>query len=545
MEYLDGAGLKEIIMACTAYLDAQKSDVDALNVFPVPDGDTGTNMSLTMQAAAREVQRASGSTVGEVADALATGSLMGARGNSGVILSQFYRGMARKLAGRTVAGNSDLALALQEGVNTAYRAVMRPVEGTILTVAKEAARKAMECSADTANPEEFLAAVLAAAQAALARTPELLPVLRQAGVVDAGGKGFVVLLEGAVRFLRGEAQIGPPAPAETKIAGQSSAKTDLIYPYCTELLLRGGRAAGAEEKVKRFLQQLGDSLLVVGAGDVLKVHVHTDDPGAVLSFCRQWGEMRDIKIDNMRYQHRSVHPELVAAPGGAPQPGGEEECRPGAGVVAVVMGDGLAELFASLGVHAVVPGGQTMNPSTEDLAKAAISLAADRVIILPNNGNIIMAAEQVKELTGQEIHVVPTRSIPEGVAAMVAFDSGLPAAEAAAGMARAAKEVKTGEVTYAVRDSQYCGGAVREGDIIGLRNREIKSVGSSPEHVAAALFEEMVDEETSLLTLYYGADVKKEALDELVHRLEVAYPECGVEAYRGGQPLYYYFLSVE
>jgi len=543
MEKLDGAKLKEMIMACTAYLDTLKNDVDALNVFPVPDGDTGTNMSLTMQAAAREVQRTGDSTIGEVAEALATGSLMGARGNSGVILSQLYRGIARKLSGKTVAGTTELAEALQEGVNTAYRAVMRPVEGTILTVAKEAARAAAEAAADTDELAEFLARLLAAAQVALARTPELLPVLRQAGVVDAGGKGFVLLLEGAVRFLQGEALPASSLSVPTRAAGRPVTETDLDYPYCTELLLHGGRAAGAEEKVKRYLQQIGDSLLVVGAGDVLKVHVHTDDPGAVLSFCRQWGEMRDIKIDNMRYQHRSLHGEPPAAPDEAGQ--AKADKAPAIGVVAVAAGDGLAEMFKSLGVHAVVRGGQTMNPSTEDLAKAAKGLASDQVIILPNNGNIILAAEQVKELTEQEIHVVPTRSIPEGVAAMVAFDAGLTAPAAAAGMTRAAQGVKAGEVTYAVRDSQYDGGMVRAGDIIGLWQREIKAVGTSPEQVAEALFARMIDADASLLTLYYGAEADAAAVEQLVRRLESTYPQCGVEAYNGGQPLYYYFLSVE
>ncbi|MGI5840426.1 MAG: DAK2 domain-containing protein [bacterium] len=542
MEYLDGAGLKEMIMAGAACLERQKSGVDALNVFPVPDGDTGTNMSLTMQAAVREMQRSNGQTVREVAEALATGSLMGARGNSGVILSQIFRGIARRLAGRTDATTVDLAEALQEGANTAYRAVMRPVEGTILTVAKEAARRATEIASVTPDPADFIAAVLTAAQAALARTPDLLPVLRQAGVVDAGGKGFVLILEGARRYLQGEEMLsGENAPAGEQTAVPVIPPAELVYPYCTELLLRGESAVGAEAAVRRCLQEMGDSLLVAGAGDILKVHVHTDDPGAVLSYCRQWGEMRDIKIDNMRYQHRSMHGETAVTGTAGPV----AKRRRGVGVVAVSVGEGLTELFASLGVHTVVQGGQTMNPSTEELAKAARELATEQVIILPNNGNIIMAAGQVKELTEQEIHVVPTRSIPEGIAAMVAFDAGAKGEEAAAAMARAAQVVKTGEVTYAVRDSQYSGGTVREGDIIGLRNREIKAVGTVPEAVAAALFAQMVDAESSLLTLYTGADVAEDALAELVIRLETAYPQCSIETYRGGQPLYYYFLSVE
>ncbi len=548
MEYLDGAKLKGLIAAGADYLDANRKTVDALNVFPVPDGDTGTNMALTMLAASREVQKVSGTSLTAITGAMATGSLMGARGNSGVILSQIFRGMARKMAGKEVLSTTDLAEALQEGVNTAYRAVMKPVEGTILTVARESAQTALQVSRQQTDLILFLRAVHAQAQQTLERTPSLLPVLKQAGVVDAGGKGFVYILEGALRFLQGQSadqtSVEPIRTAEPAVRVDQVEASDLEHPYCTELLLTAAVPGLSEDIVRERLSRFGDSLLVVGSGELLKIHVHTADPGGVLSYCRELGEMRDIKIDNMRYQHRSLHQEDTAAAEAVPDaPAGP--AAPDYGIVAVVMGDGLAEIYTSLGADRIVQGGQTMNPSTQDLAQAAEGLAAGRVIILPNNGNIIMAAEQVKELSDKEITVVPTRSVPEGIAALLAFEPEATGPENRAKMERAAQTVQTGEVTYAVRETRSGEITVREGDIIGLWNREIRACGQTPAIVAADLVRQMVSDEASLITLYYGSDVPAGAAEELAAGLTAEHSHCGVEVYAGGQPLYYYLISVE
>lgn len=557
MDAINGLAFKNMLLAAARHLDQQRDRVNALNVFPVPDGDTGTNMSLTLNAAIKELEQANGVEIRRFAALLTRGSLMGARGNSGVILSQFFRGFSDGLAHvETEITGEDLAHALATASQTTYRAVMKPVEGTMLTVGRVAAEYATEASAAGAGALEVLQAALEGARAALADTPNILPVLKQAGVVDAGGQGLVYILEG---FLTGVTAAPEEleqllAQANRQPEGAAAPKLEqevTVNRYCTEFIILGNGIDALA--VRRELEGKGDSLLVVSDADVVKVHIHTDHPGEVLEFCGKLGELTEIAIDNMRLQNQefasheeshhldySVGNNVIEFPNSAvpadPKP---------LGVVAVVPGEGLAEIFRSLGVDYVVPGGQTMNPSTEDLVKAVSSVNAEQVIILPNNKNVIFSAQQARELAEKPVAVVPTRSVPQGITALMYYVAEDSLEDNLAAMEEAMREVKTGEVTYAVRSTVAGDLHIEERDIIGLAEGKIAVVGSSPTEVARDLLKKMVDENSSVISIYYGADLNAETAQELNELIRAEFPDCEVEVYHGGQPLYYYIVSVE
>ncbi|MBO8167830.1 MAG: DAK2 domain-containing protein [Thermoanaerobacteraceae bacterium] len=517
------------------YLMQNKAAVDALNVFPVPDGDTGTNMSLTMQAAVKEINPGE-MTIAQVAQAVANGSLMGARGNSGVILSQLFRGFAQGLenAGSHISAEQ-LAAALQNAVDTAYKAVMRPVEGTILSVARACAAGAKEALQQGKDSLEVMEAALQYGETALAKTPEQLAVLKEAGVVDAGGQGLLFIMKGGIKALKGEA-VETLTAEEVKVVEREQPATQepasIKYQYCTEFILKGSNLNGPAFRTS--LESLGDSLLVVGTENMLKVHIHTNNPGTVLEKAVAQGTLHDIKIDNMAEQHRTKLEQEIKSQAGKEL-----------GVVAVAVGHGLSRLFTNLGADQIVSGGQTMNPSTEDLVAAINSVPADKVIVLPNNKNIIMAAQQAQNLVDKEVAVIPSKTFPQGIAAMLAFNAEASLAENGAAMNEAMDLVVSGEVTYAVRDSSVNGLKISEGDILGIKDGEIEVVGTEVQQVVIELLEKMADEDAELLTLYYGQDVTAEEAGELRKKIEQQFPDLETEVYAGGQPVYYYIISLE
>ena len=510
-----------------SFLAANKELVDALNVFPVPDGDTGTNMSLTMNSAVRDL--ADAGTTAEVAEAVSGGALMGARGNSGVILSQLFRGFAQGVGDKKQLNALDLAASWHKGVELAYKSVMKPVEGTILTVSKAFAAGAAQQAKDSSDIFQVLDYALTQGQIALDNTPNQLLVLRQAGVVDAGGQGFLMIMEGGLKALRGEIieTIQPQTAKKAETTAVSLA--DIPFQYCTEMIIKGEHLS--IEAIKRFLADKGDSLLVVGTEQLVKIHLHTNHPGEVLEHALSCGTLHDVKIENMKEQHRETG--LSAEP--------EVNCA----VVAVAAGEGMASIFTSLGVAKIISGGQTMNPSAEELVTAVQGLSAKQVLILPNNSNIILTAEQAKTLADRPVAVVPSKSLSQGLAAMLAFEAPQSLEENAARMTQALAHVKTGEVTYAVRDSSYDGMMIKEHDILGLFDGAIKTTGQDVETVVMALAGMMVTPADELITLFYGYDVKPEQAESLAAQLRDAFPKADVEVHFGGQPLYYYLISVE
>jgi hypothetical protein len=533
---LNADELRYMLMAGASALGRHKDEVNSLNVFPVPDGDTGTNMNLTVEAANREMAKHQSPTIGEIADSLSMGSLMGARGNSGVILSQIFRGLAKGLSDAESITPPILAAALQLGAETAYKAVIKPVEGTILTVAKSAAKAAAKASrAEDLNT--MMEQVLEEAQTTLDLTPEYLPVLKQAGVVDAGGKGLCYIFEGWIDFLQGRSIVDSPVSTrETPVRVEEIDKVDLKFSYCTEFLVTGDDLR--EDIFRRELGKHGDSLVVVGTSGLIKVHVHTNNPGLVLDFALSQGkELQDIKIDNMRYQHREVLPAQVT-----PAPA-EAKLN---GVVTVATGEGLEEIFKSMGADYVVRGGQTMNPSTEDFLTAIKEINAKRILILPNNKNILMAAKQAAEVADKPVVVIPTKTIPQGLTALLNYSSdeeNLAHLEDA--MQEGLRKVKTGQVTFAVRDSVYDGQPIAEGNILGIADGEIVTVTEDIEDTTVNLVAKMVDEESELITLFYGEDLVLEAAEKIAHSLEEQYPDYEVELHSGGQPLYYLIIAIE
>lgn len=533
---LNAEELRSMLMAGAAVLGRHKEEVNSLNVFPVPDGDTGTNMNLTVEAANREMAKKSGATIKDIAEALSLGSLMGARGNSGVILSQIFRGLARGLAEAESITPSVFAAALQLGVDTAYKAVIKPVEGTILTVVKGAAREAAK-HARAEDVNIFMEQVLKAAQATLARTPEQLPVLKQAGVVDAGGKGLCYIFEGWLDYLEGRKVVAVEAEVGIEpVTAQAIDATDLEYSYCTEFLVQGNNLD--EQVFRRELSEHGDSLVVVGAAGLIKVHIHTNNPGLVLDFALSQGrELQDIKIDNMRYQHRET---LIS-----PEPSVVEPPKLN-GVVTVAAGAGMEEIFASIGADYIVPGGQTMNPSTEDFLRAIEEANAERIIILPNNKNILMAAEQAAEVATKPTVVIPTATIPQGLTALLNYsaeEQDLERLQAA--MVEGLSRVKTGQVTYAVRDSVFDGRPIAEGSILGLADGKIAVVTQSIAETTLSLVAAMADDDTDLITLFYGEDIASEAAEKIAADLKTEYPEREIELHPGGQPVYYFIIAIE
>mgnify|MGYP000943458805 CR=1 FL=1 len=539
MQKIQADLFKQMLLMGAHNLERNRAAVDALNVFPVPDGDTGTNMNLTLQAVVKAITQVTEPHVGKLAAASATGSLMGARGNSGVILSQLFRGFGRHLQDMPEITALDLVQALVVGTETVYKAVRKPVEGTILTVMRESSQAATKAATKQNELVPTLRVLVEQAEATLAKTPQMLPVLKQAGVVDAGGQGLLCIFKGWLAAAQGEAiaeLIPAPAAEPALVAEPTLASAEEIeFGYCTEFLILAPSVG--EDALHAELEPLGDSLLVVGDANLLKIHVHTNNPGQALQIGLAYGQLSGIKVENMREQHTALYHANAPEPAAPPKP---------VGVIAVAVGAGMAEVFTSLGVDAIVTGGQTMNPSTEDLAKAASAVAADQIIILPNNKNIIMAAEQVAEVIDKPVHVIPTRSLPQGLSALMSYSDDPNDLEAMiASMTRNMRQVKSGQVTVAVRDHNGNAGMIKEGDYIGILESDIVVFGAELEQVAYDLAASMVDDESGLLSIFYGEDVTLEVAQSVADRLAAAFPDLELEVRSGGQPIYHFVIAIE
>lgn len=554
MKTIDGAALVAAFESGVAWLGVNKSLVDSLNVFPVPDGDTGTNMYLTVSAALKEAEKAGSASVGDVADAIALGSLMGARGNSGVILSQLLRGFAKRLHGLASANPTDLAAAFQEASSVAYKAVMKPVEGTILTVARTGARGGVQAAKNGADILGVIDEALRQGEAALEKTPEMLPALKEAGVVDAGGKGLIIFVQGFMKGLMGEpvepaALVHAEAETALKVAREPMAvKQEIKYAYCTEFIIRGN---GLDpEKIKsRLLAEIdGDSMLVVGNENTVKVHMHSNVPGRILEIGIGYGSLHEIDIDNMEDQHEEFE-EMSGAENGVFPHSSEKEPYElkDVGIVAVAAGDGVEKILQSLGADVVITGGQTMNPSIQDIVDGIREAHAKDVIILPNNGNVVLTARQAAEVPDIEarIHVVPSKTIPQGLAALLAMTPYTSVEDNVAKMNEAIGKVVSAEITYAVRDSTFNGIEIRENDIIGIVDGDIQVVGEDVDEVVRKVFTEMYSEEHEIATIIYGFSVTEEEAESLADSLAEEYPDIEFEVQYGGQPLYYYLISIE
>jgi DAK2 domain fusion protein YloV len=532
----DGQGFKQLVKAALAWLRHHQEAINVLNVYPVPDGDTGTNMVLTMQAAWTEIEDTPERNVGQVAHHMSQGALMGARGNSGVILSQIWRGFARSLDGKKVYRAQDLAAACREAAATAYRGVVKPVEGTILTVARAVADAATQAVEETEDLILILERMVFAAHEAVTLTPSLLPVLEEAGVVDAGGQGLFIILEGMLRHLRGEPIAEDVQLTEgVDLIAQELEPGAAGYGYDVQFLIVGQDLD--VDIVRQRIADMGECPLVVGDPTMIKVHVHVPDPGIPVSYGASLGSLRDVVVEDMQAQYQDFIVERQFPSPPAPS----QEI----GIVAVAMGDGLARVFQSLGVNAVVHGGQTMNPSTQDLLEACESLPAKQVILLPNNSNVILAAEQAHMLSDKPIAVVPSRSIPQGVAALLATNYQADFETNVAAMTSAMEEVETGEVTTATRSATINGVEVTEGEIIGLHNDELKVTGKTVEEVARTLLKGMDTARREIITLYYGESVGEAEAGALADLLQQDWPDQEIEVVAGGQPHYHYILSVE
>lgn len=545
---IDGQLLYRMIISAANCLENNKTVVNSLNVFPVPDGDTGTNMSMTMASAVKEIQKLREQSVESVSEAAANGSLMGARGNSGVILSQLIRGFAKGIKGKKSLNSKELSLALKEGANTAYKAVMKPTEGTILTVARETADKAVELSKSINDINVLAERVLKHAESVLDKTPDMLPVLKKAGVVDAGGKGLIYIFKGIIEALGGKdvvSNVGTHEEAHGPVQGEFS-EEEIKYGYCTEFIIKNTKADPL--KFREQISKIGDSIIVVGGGDIIKVHIHTNNPGEVLSDALKLGELTKIKVDNMREQHRNIIDlsdetgENIENNASVQDESGEPKK---AGVITVASGEGIKNIFLDLGADKVIEGGQTMNPSTEDILNAVNNVNASDIYILPNNGNIVMAAKQAAAISDKNVVVVPTKSIPQGIAALTVFNPENESNENLEIMTSTMQYVKTGQVTYAVRGTTFDDREIKQGDILGLINGKINNTGRDVLEVTEALIESMVSEDDELITVLYGKDVSSDDSNRLIEKLKLRYPDCEIQLYNGGQPLYYFIISVE
>lgn len=553
VQTIDAKMLQKMFLAGAKGLEAKKEYINELNVFPVPDGDTGTNMTMTIMAAAKDVANLQNPTLTELGKAISSGSLRGARGNSGVIMSQIFRGFVKELKGLDIIDVTALGNGVQHAAETAYKAVMKPKEGTILTVAKAGADKSMDLlvNGDTDDIIKFCDEVAAEMEEALLQTPELLPVLKQAGVVDSGGEGLMTFIRGALDALKGKAtDFTVNTGTATRVVNGSvgaSEEEDIRFGYCTEFIIMLERGEDVvESQLKEYLQKIGDCVVVVADDDIVKVHVHTNDPGLAIQKALTYGSLTSMKIDNMREEHQEkVIRDAQKASESASAPK-KEEPRKENGFIAVAAGDGLADIFRDLGVDYVIEGGQTMNPSTDDVLSAIEQVNADNIFVLPNNGNIILAANQAKNLTeDKEVYVVPSKNIPQGIAAMISFVSGRSAAENAESMEEEMQLIKSGQVTYAVRDTNMDGKDIKQGDFMGLTDKTIVSVGSDLQGTAKELIESLLDEDSELVSLYYGSDATKEQAEQLAEDIESAHEDVEVEVQYGGQPVYSYFISVE
>lgn len=540
IKYIDNVKFKRMLLGSAINLENNKTIVDSLNVFPVPDGDTGTNMNLTVQSAIKEINNLQESTITAISSAAANGSLMGARGNSGVILSQLFRGIAKGLKEANLIDCKIIAESLKSASDTAYKAVMRPVEGTMLTVARETAEKAMSTYEEFEDVIAFIESLIDQAKDTLNRTPEMLKVLKQADVVDAGGKGLIFLMEGALAALKGveiKQEIGEQVVIDTAVElDEFTSEDEIIYIYCTEFIIKNPLRT-AEEFLSR-IHDKGDSIVCVGNENIIKTHLHTNNPGQILAIAVKFGELTDIKIDNMREQFRERQKENNKI-------NKNNQKRKKYGFVSIGMGEGLKKVFTDLNVDVFLSGGQTMNPSTEDILEAANQINADHIIILPNNSNIILAATQAREISDKDIHVVPSKTIPQGITALIAFKEENSVEDNIKAMTQAAKEVKTGLVTYAIRDTVFNDLEIKKDQIIALYDGDIVNQGENPEDQAVELISKMVDEDSFLVTLFYGSDVDKRTAEGIKSRVEEVAEDCDIEIIYGGQPLYYYIVSVE
>ncbi len=546
---IDGLLLRDMVVAGANLLELNREAVDALNVFPVPDGDTGTNMSLTMQSATREVNSKEFLRADEAAAAVAKGALKGARGNSGVITSQLLRGFAASLKGVDKISPVQFAQALKAGADKAYKAVMKPKEGTILTVARVIAEEALH-QVEIA-PDDFDAlfnVILKSGEAILKKTPDMLPALKAAGVVDSGGRGLLLIYNGYAAVLRGEEIADPAKLMEGDTAEHFVDIHDLSgeirFAYCTEFTIRHFRediTEGDVDSFRRRLNRIGDCVQVVGDMTETKVHVHTNNPGNAMEYGIELGEIVNIEIRNLLEMKREK--EAAEAPAAAPAAPAEPAKE--FGMVAVSLGEGFSSIFRDLTVDHIVEGGQTMNPSIDDILSAINAVNAKCVFVFPNNGNVVLAAQQAAELAEKEVYVIPTKNVAMGIAAAVAFQPDLSGADNAQRMEEAAQHVKTGTVTYAVRDSEYNGVQIHKGDIIGMHNGQIEYSGNSVHDVVMEMMKAVVDEDAELITVYYGADTTEEDAQAMTAEIAAAYPNCDVDCLLGGQPLYYYLISVE
>jgi len=548
---IDSSKLAKMFLAGASNLDAKKEWINELNVFPVPDGDTGTNMTMTIMSAAREV-----SGLGEkpemkvLAKAISSGSLRGARGNSGVILSQLFRGFCKVVGEYDEVDVCVLCDAFQKAVETAYKAVMKPKEGTILTVAKGAADKALELVNETDDLVYFCDEVIKHADYVLSQTPEMLPVLKQAGVVDSGGQGLMQVLKGAYDALLGKEvdyTIDVPAAGSSFVKISAETEAEIKFGYCTEFIIVLNKPMTDKEELdfKAFLESIGDSIVVVADDEVTKTHVHTNDPGLAIQRALTYGSLSKIKIDNMREEHeekliKEAEQQALAAAEKKAEP------RKEMGFVAVSIGEGMNEIFRGLGVDYIIEGGQTMNPSTEDMLNAIDNVNADTVFILPNNSNIIMAANQAASIVDdKEIIVIPTKTVPQGITAVINYLPDVSAEENQEAMVEAISTVKTGQVTYAVRDTEIDGFEIKENDYMGIGDKSILAVGTDMNTVTLQMLEKMIDEDTEMVSIYFGSDSSEDDASVIAEAIEEKYPDVDVEVNDGGQPIYYYVISVE
>lgn len=543
MSIIDGKDLRKILSGVYFNLDNHKQELNSLNVFPVPDGDTGTNMSLTLKSAYNNLKSIDSDDLGEIIKAFSNGSLMGARGNSGVITSQILRGVSQGVADNKIIDVIVLKDIMVSACKVAYNAVMQPTEGTILTVIRGAAEFAEENYQNYTDVKEFFKDITAEASRVLDTTPDLLPVLKQAGVVDAGGRGLVVMMEGALNYNNlsnydEKEEVTVKAPDHNH---QSEVSGDIKFGYCTEFLIESKN--GDYLQFRNTISSLGDCLIVVGGEGLIKTHIHTNNPGKVLEEALKLGQLKDIKIDNMRIQHSHVvmgHEADVYL-----DPYNDPDETKKYGFVSISTGDGFEKIFEELGVDQIISGGQTMNPSTETILDAVKKINATDIFILPNNGNIILAAEQAKELSEKNLHILKTKTVPQGVVAMLSFDEDNSVEENFEEMTEALESVKTAQVTFSVRDTEMDGLKIKKNDFIGIEGGKILSTGKKLNKTTLDLLDKVIDEDASLVTVYYGSDVEDKIINELERKLQRIYKNIDVEFIRGGQPLYHYIISVE
>ena len=545
--------LAKMFLAGAKNLESKKEYINELNVFPVPDGDTGTNMTLTIMSAAKELNNLNEKTMQSACKAISSGSLRGARGNSGVILSQLIRGFTKVASEHDEITIPVLAQACDKAVHTAYKAVMKPKEGTILTVAAGAAQKAMELADNGCDDmEAFIDAVIKHADYVLSTTPDLLPVLKQAGVVDSGGQGLLEVLKGAFDAYQGKVTdftISKSSGGAKKSAAagmENLATSDIKFGYCTEFIILLSKTFNIKHEMdfKDYLESIGDSIVVVADDEIVKVHVHTNDPGLAIQRALKYGQLSNMKIDNMRLEHNEM---VIKSEEEAEEAPKADEPRKEYGFIAVSVGKGINEIFKSLGVDYIIEGGQTMNPSTEDMLNAIDKVNADTIFILPNNKNIVMAANQARDLTqDKKIIVIPTKTVPQGITAVINFMADIAPEENEAQMGSEMGNVKTGQVTYAVRDTEIDDKKIAQGDYMGIGDKGILSVGKEMKDVTVEMIAEMVDEDSDeLISIYYGEDISEEDASALSEEIEAKYPDLDVELQYGGQPIYYYIISVE